>query len=149
MNAVPVQITDWHLALVRGFLRQDDAKIAPMLQAVPQNEVEGTGVLMYAAFAEAVHRRFTGRPRADIIRFVADSRVRRGRNAPPVNPTIAERLIIAALSGSPVHGLTELQRAQHIILLSELVEDEAFTDAQLDAFLGVARTHAERIAAGL
>lgn len=144
---MPIQITAFHVDLVRGFLEGEDERIAPMLKLIPRNEVEGTGVLMYAAFVEAVHRRFTGSPRSDIIHFVADIRIRRGRNAPPIKPAVAEKLIIAALSGTVAEGLTDLEKAQEIILLAELIEDERLSEDEMDAFLGDALRYADEIAA--
>lgn len=147
---MPVQITDWHVDLVRTFLCQDDEKLKPMLGLMPRtNKPDGTTVLLRAAFVEAVLRRFTGKTRADVIRFVAHTRVRRGRNAPPIDPAAAETVIISALAGTETEGLTDLQKAQHIILLAELIEDENPTDAELDEFLTAARTYAERLAATL
>jgi hypothetical protein len=108
---VPIKITAFHVDLVRGFLEGEHERIAPMLKLISQNEVEGTSVLMYAAFVEAVHHRFTGSPRSDIIRFVADTRIRRGRNAPPINPGQAEKLIIAALGGDHPLGRAHPRRA--------------------------------------
>jgi len=147
---MPVEVSDWHVDLVRTFLRQDDGKLKPMLGQMPRTyEVDGTGVLLWAAFVEATFRRFPDGNVADIIRFVAHVRIRRGRNAPPISPAAAEKLIISALTATEADGLTDLEKGQHIILLSELIEDEALTDAQLDAFLDVARTHAKHIAASL
>jgi hypothetical protein len=145
---VPVEITDWHVDLLRTYLRQDDAKLRPMARMIgAKDELDGSGVLMWAAFVEACHRRFTRKTGADIVRFVAHARIRRGRNAPPIAPGAAEKLIISALAGTRAEGLTELQRAQHIILLSELIEDAAPTEAELEQFLTAARTYAERLAA--
>ena len=147
---MPVEITDWHVDLVRTYLRQDDERLRPMIAMLPRtNEPDGSALLLRAAFVEATHRRFTGMTRADIVRFVAHARIRRGRNAPPIDPAAAEKLIIAALTATRTEDLTELQRAQQIILLSELIEDEQPTDAELEDFLTTARTHAERLAATL
>lgn len=86
------------------------------------NEVDGTALLIRVAFVQAVRRRFAGATRADVIRFVAHART---------------------------EGLTDLQRAQHIIMLSELTENEQPTDEGLEAILAEARTYAEQLAATL
>lgn len=88
--------------------------------------------------------RFAGGTRADVIRFVAHARIRRGRNAPPIDPAVAEKLIMEALTATPAEGLTEMQKSQHIILLCELIEDENPTWNQLDEYLASARTRAEQ-----
>ena len=147
---MPIAITDWHVAWVRAFLRQDMETLKPMLERTSRtNEPDGTTLLLRAAFVEAVRRRFVGGTRADVVRFVAHSRIRRGRNAPPVDPAVAEKLIMEVLTGTPADGLTDLQKGQHIILLSELVEDEDLTAPELEAFLADARTYAEQVAATL
>jgi hypothetical protein len=145
---MPIKITDWHIAWVRAFVSQDAEQLKPMLGQMPHTcEPDGTSVMLRAAFVQAVSRRFGGQTRADIVRFVAHARIRRGRNAPPIDPAVAEKLIMAVLTGTPTEGLTNLQQAQHIILLSELIEDENPTDAELDRIMAEARTFAERIAA--
>jgi len=160
--AVPIQITDFHVDLVRGFLSGEHERITPMLEAIRVDEVEGTGVLLYAAFVEAVHRRFTGSPRSDIIRFVADVRIRH-ESAPvpdedviraggipcPIKQASAETLIIDALSGRNPEGLTDLEKGQRIPLLAELIEEVQLSGEALGSFLAVARGYAERIAANL
>jgi len=147
---MPIQVTDWHVAWVRAFVSQDMETLKPMLAQTPRtNEPDGTTLMLRAAFVEAIRRRFVGGTRADIVRFVAHARVRRGRDAPPIDPAVAEKLILEVLTGTPADGLTDLQKGQHIILLSELVEDEELTPEALDAFLDDARVHAERIAATL
>jgi len=145
---MPLQITDWHVAWVRAFVSQDAEALRPMLAQTPRtDEPDGTTLLLRAAFSLAVRRRFVGGTRADVVRFVAHARIRRGRDAPPIDPGVAEKLIMEVLTGTPAEGLTELQKAQHIILLSELVEDERPTADELDAFLADARAYAEQIAA--
>lgn len=145
-----IQITDWHVAWVRAFVSQDAETLKPMLEQTPRtNEPDGTTVLLRAAFVQAVRRRFAAKTRADVIRFVAHARIRRGRNAPSIDPAVAETLILAVLNGTATEGLTDLQKGQHIILLSELMEDEALTADELETFLAEARTYAEQIAATL
>ena len=145
-----VAVSDWHVELLRAYLRQEPERFQPMLRQMPRaDEVDGSGVVMYAAFVEAVRRRFVGRTRADVIRFVAHARVRRGREAPPIDPSAAEKLIVAALGGGRAEGLTDLQRAQHIILLGELIEDEGLSTAELEDFLATVRASAEQLAASM
>lgn len=143
-----MRITDWDVDLVRTYVRQDEATMRSMIPAIRRsNEVDGTALLIRAAFVQAVRRRFAGATRADVIRFVAHARIRRTRNAPPIDPAVAEHVIIAALNGTRTEGLTDLQKGQHIILLSELIDDEQPTDEGLERFLAEARTYAEQLAA--
>ena len=145
-----LEVTDWNVAWVRAFVSQDAEALKPMLEQTPRtNEPDGTTLLLRAAYSVAVRRRFAGGTRADVVRFVAHARVRRGRNAPRIDPSVAEKLIMEVLTGTPTEGLTDLQKGLHIILLSELVEDEEYTADDLEAFLADARTYAEQIAATL
>lgn len=145
-----MQITDWDVDLVRAYVRQDEAKMRSMIPTMRRsNEVDGTALLIRVAFVQAVRRRFAGATRADVIRFVAHARIRRTRNAPPIDPAVAEHVIIAALNGMRTEGLTDLQKGQHIILLSELIEDEQPTEEGIEALLAEARTYAEQLAATL
>jgi len=92
--------------------------------------------LLTAAFHVAVHRRFAGRPRADVIRFVAHARIRRGPGGPnKLEPLPAEQVIIAALTGTKPEGLTPWQRAKSLILLNELIDDEHLSEPDLEAFI--------------
>lgn len=152
---MPTEISDWQVELVRTFVSQDVEALKPMLAYMPKrtdpgsNEPDGTSLLLRAMFVEACHRRFAGATRADIIRFVSHARIRRGRNAPKIDPAAAEKLILEAVTGTPAEDLTELQKAQHIILLCELIEDENPTWSRLDEYLTTARTFAEQHATGV
>jgi len=147
---MPVEITDWHVRLVRAFVTQDVEALKPMLSHIPKSdEPDGTVLMLRAAFFEACRRRFDGGTRADVIRFVSHARIRRGSNAPPIDPAAAEKLVMEVLTGAPAEGLTDMEKSLYILLLGELIEDENPTWDQLDAYLESARTRAERIAATL
>ena len=159
---MPIQITDFHVDILRGFLKDEHERIRPMLELVRVDEAEGLSVLMYAAFVEAVHRRFTGSARSDIIRFVADIRMRHeadpvpedlvtlaGGVLVPVKQASAEKLIIAALSGTHPEGLTALEKGQRIPLLADLIEEAQRSNEALESFLAAARNYAEQIAGSL
>lgn len=95
-------------------------------------------MLLMAAFHVAVRRRFAGKTRAEVIRFVAQARIRRGPYGPnKLEPLLCERAIIEVLTGEPAR-LTPWQRMKNYILLNELVDDEHFSDAELEEFIAEA-----------
>lgn len=146
---MPIEITGTQVATLRAFLGRDDDLLRPLLHEIPRtNEPDGTTIFLWAAFTEAAFRRFPDGNVADIIKFVAHARTRRrARNAPPIDPYAAEKLIITTLTGrDEAESLTDTQKAQHITLLSELVKDEQFTPDELQAFLSAAYQYAWRIA---
>lgn len=93
-------------------------------------------MLLTAAFHVAVHRRFAGKTRAEVIRFVAHARIRRGPYGPnKLEPLPCERAIIEILTGEPAKDLTPWQRTKNFLLLNELVDDEHLSDAELEEFI--------------
>lgn len=100
--------------------------------------------LLTAAFHLAVHRRFAGKPRAEVVRFVAHARIRRGLGGPnKLEPWPCEQVILDALTGTRTEGLTAWQRAKGLILLNELIEDEDLTRPELESFVATAVRLAE------
>jgi hypothetical protein len=103
--------------------------------------------LTNAAFFEAVEHKFNGDTTADeIIEFVADVRSRSERVRASLDPRVAERVLLAAVTDADISGLdsAEVRRAQ-TILLNALIADEDLDSASLDAFMATARGLADRL----
>lgn len=101
-------------------------------------------MLLTAAFHVAVRRRFAGATRADVIRFVAQARIRRGKGGPNrLEPVPCERAIIEVLTGEPAR-LTPWQRTKNFLLLNELIDDERLSETELEEFIA----EAVRVASG-
>lgn len=103
--------------------------------------------LQAAAFHLAVHRRFDGRPPAEVIRFVARARIRYGPDGPlKLDPRRCEKMIMEVLAGTGrrAAGVSKWQNAKHMILTRELIKDEQLTDAELEEFIA----EAVRLASG-
>ena len=141
-----MRITRRDVALLRAYVRRNLLKTVLLsLLMPPRNRPSGGTLLLHVAFQLAARRRFIGKTRADLIRFVAHARIRRGQGPPWLRPTPAEKLLVAACTGDWQNlNLTQWQRAQSILLLGELVEDENMTDEEVDRFVTESVTEAER-----
>jgi len=140
-----MRITRRDVAALRAYLhRRMFRGVFLVFPIPPWRKVTGGTVLLDAAFRLAAHRRFTGRTRADVIRFVARARIRRGPAGPNrLEPGPAEQVIMSVLTGTRPGHLTEWQRAKSLILLNELIDDEHLTATELEDFI----TEAVRLAA--
>lgn len=132
-----MRITRRDVAALRAYLNRRMFRgfflVFPM---PPWRKITGGTVLLNTAFHLAVRRRFTGKTRADVIRFVAHARIRRGPGGPnTLEPGPAERAIFAVLTGTRIEGLTKWQRTKSLIVLNELITDEDLTTAELEEFI--------------
>jgi hypothetical protein len=103
--------------------------------------------LTNAAFIEAVDRTFNGDTTADdVIQFVANVRSRSERIRTSLDPQIAERVLLAAVTDADISDLDprEVRRSQ-TILLNALIVDEDLDGARLDEFMATARGLADRL----
>lgn len=127
-----VRVTRQDVWLLRAHLRGQLARTAILSACNPPWRKL---ILMRAAFVLAVHRRFAGQSRGEVVKFVAAVRIRRGKYTPfHDQPLLAERLIMSAASGAP-SGLTQWQTAHYLLLLSELIEDEQLDTAGTEQFI--------------
>lgn len=139
-------VTDVHVAALRAYLTDDfeehERLVAPLVRA---NDTDYPA-LLGGAFYEAARRRFpsTWRP-SDVIRYVATMRARYDEDATRIDPDAAERLIRHVLGdeSARVHELDDMAKATQVLLLRELIADEALDDAGLDEFLARSRARAE------
>lgn len=141
-----MRITRRDVALLRAYVRRNILKsmLLSLLQP-PRNRPTGGTLLLHVAFQLAARRRFVGKSPADVIRFVAHARIRRGQGPPWLRPRPAEKLLYAACTGDWNLDLTQWQRAQSVLLLGELMEDAQLPDDDLERFITEVRTEAERL----
>lgn len=143
-----VRVTRRDVALLRAYVRRQFMR-ATLLSLLhpPHNRPTGGTLMLQVAFQLAARRRFIGKTRGDMIRFVAHARIRRGQVPPWLRPIPAEKLLTAACAGNwQGLNLTQWQRAQSILLLGELLEDEHLTQEAQERFIQETRTKAERLA---
>lgn len=105
----------------------------------------GYEALLAAAFAIATERRFQPPVTlADFIRFVADVRARTPSAAEQVDPKIAERLLLSALTDESVGEVNgSAIVTNQMILLACMIADAKPDAADLHQFLTEARELAE------
>lgn len=97
--------------------------------------------LVSAAFLEAVDRRFgSAELPAAVVDWVGEARARSEEAAEGIDPTIAERVVLKALGHGEIGDINGRDiRCAVGVLLPILVADEHLGDAELDAFLAIAR----------
>ena len=140
-------VTDEQVAALRSYLQGDPAEYLPAHQnLIDTGGAEGYGVLVYAAFVQAVRRTYgpTYDP-ADIIHFVADLRAFLSDLPDLIHPRAAENLIRRALGDPVTDDLDEETKARtQLVLLTVLAADAQLDGAALEEFLNTARTTANR-----
>lgn len=105
---------------------------------------QGYLALVTAAFFTAAEQRFKDGDRADIADFVSEARAKSDRLAESIDPQIAERLLMAVSTGEDIDDIDPETRGGHfILLLTGLVVDADFSNAELDTFLEKARKLAD------
>jgi hypothetical protein len=141
-------VTDLQVATLRAQLAGDPEEHRRLLARFDERSDGRPYVtLTNAAFVEAVDRKFPGDAGADdIIAFVADVRSRSEQVAGSLDPRVAERVLLAAVTGAEVSDLDPRQvRRSQRVLLNALVVDADLDGADLDEFMATARGLADRL----
>lgn len=101
---------------------------------------------MSAAFVIAAQRRFAPNVSTDeLIEFVADVRSRSPEVADKVDPTAAERVLMAVFTGQPIDDIApRTSWGTQLVLMAAIIGDEHLDDEGLDAFLAEARKLADQ-----
>lgn len=138
-------VTDHHVATLRAQLVDDREEHRRLYRRIPEDEVRSSYLaLVNAAFDEAVLRRFRGKSRADVIRWVADLREQIDTDR-SINPDVAERLILEIFGKSSTDDLAfETELGHQIIILLALVRELQLANSDLDDFLRKARALADK-----
>jgi hypothetical protein len=140
-------MTSYALAVLRALIRED-IESAERAQEAAGNKTweEAGGLEVGAAFYILATRRFEGKPLAEIVRWVADTRAEMGEGADEVEPVLAEALLRANVRGEyeKVVGVDKERAVQlQAIMAARLGLESNFSDAELDSFL----SQAEQLAA--
>ncbi|MGH3648814.1 MAG: hypothetical protein ACRDTM_16765 [Micromonosporaceae bacterium] len=130
---------DDFITLVRALLLDEfkdfDQRVA-RLQAL--RDTDGFNELLGSCFFLAVHRRFRpDTPVAELIRFVANTRIVYDLTGTDIDPGTAERLVRTALGAAdPLADLHPQTIGKiEIVLLHKIVDDAALYVDQIDDFL--------------
>lgn len=134
-------ITDDQVALLRTQLRGEFDEYERLYAEFDKSHTDGYIELMGAAFILATERRF--RPngtRPDLIMYVANVRSKTRKAAESIDPKIAERLLLAALTDEPIDDLdaNEVILTQLHLLVS-MTAAEDFPASEVDGLLAKAR----------
>jgi hypothetical protein len=136
-------VTDLQIATLRAQLAGDLEEHRRLLaQFDEKSDGRPYVMLTNAAFIEAVDRNFTsGTTTDDIIQFVVNVRSRSEKVRASLDPRVAERVLLAAVTDADISDLDprEVRRSQ-TILLNALIVDEG-----LDEFIATARGLADRL----
>lgn len=133
-------VTDLNVAALRAMLVHDFGEHQRLLDQHSEEETKkGYFPLLTAAFFIAVEQRFGGKPRREIIQWVADVRARMDTKD-RIDPNVAETLILWVFGKASTADLDFNTDFGHQgMLLALLAEERDFDDARLDAFLQQAR----------
>lgn len=151
MDFSAVKIREENILALRSFLLEGPEAWVPLQDKMRKDgeTAAGYNLLLFGAFEVAVRRKFAPTYTVgQIVRFVADLRMRLGEDADEVNPIIAEDMIRRAVDAPPLKAdvpddLTATLNAQVCILLY-LVGKADFDRVGLEQFIDEATTYTEQ-----
>lgn len=143
-------VTDDMVATVRAYLSGDSEKFRRLNRERDKSRAATRSyvALITAAFADAVERRFTAQtPESEIIEFVAELRSRSDRLSEQLDPTAAERLMMAVFRNDvDTRGLDgDTTLTAKLLVASAIMADADLDSAELEEFLDKARVLANEI----
>jgi hypothetical protein len=141
-------VTDLQVATLRAQLAGNLAEHKRLLADL-DSPADGRGysALLTAAFYNAVDSRFTTDSTLDeVTEFVADVRARSERIRDALDPRVAERVLISAVTNAGLDDLDaeELTKTK-MFLLAGIIGDQHLDDAGLDEFIAKARAFADEL----
>lgn len=133
-------VTDVQVATLRALLVHDFDESRRLMGQIPDEGMrKGYFPLVTAAFVDAVKLRFRGKKRSEMIEWVADVRARMDTGN-RIDPNVAEKVILWVFGKASTAELDfDADLGHQTTLLALLVEEQGFTDEELDAFLARAR----------
>jgi hypothetical protein len=136
-----MQVTDEQVAVLRAFLVGNPQAERLALPMATAERAGAFGSLLYAAFSHAARKRFSPTwTSADVVNFVASTRLAFLESGIDINPKAAETLIREAL-GEPV--TSGFNPTVFLIVLVQIILDEELDNGRLTAFLASARKDAD------
>ncbi|TDC68087.1 hypothetical protein E1200_12810 [Actinomadura sp. GC306] len=140
IDCTGVEVRGEHVAALRALLKGEARAWGPFQVAESEKEAIAHTVILYGAFRVAVWRKFspTYSP-PDVIRFVADMRIDYGRDVSPINPRVAEQLILEVLgypaAESYVPPDAESAIDAEVAILDTLLHEANLDEAGLEEFI--------------
>jgi hypothetical protein len=144
---VTVKVTAQSVAALRAQLTGDSSFQRLVREFSSQDDRVSYSALQYAAFLEAVRRRFTKETEtADVIEYVADVRSRFDASAEAIDPTVGELLILEALGREEADGIaSKTSAAARMFLLTALIADERLDAPAIDRVIARAKWGADHL----
>ncbi|TDD63819.1 hypothetical protein E1293_42400 [Actinomadura darangshiensis] len=148
MDYSAVQIGEGNVLALRAFLLEGPEAWVALRDDLQKDDETAAGYmsLLYGAFNVAVRRRFSPTYTVgDIVRFVADLRIKAEEDADLIDTLVAEDLIRRAVDAPPLKkevpdDLTAALHAEVYILLYIVTESD-FDGAGLEQFIEEATTY--------
>ncbi|HEY3956085.1 MAG TPA: hypothetical protein VGM53_22170 [Streptosporangiaceae bacterium] len=141
-------VTDEQVAWLRTYLA-GESEVAQQLydQLTGAADAAGLGALVYAAFVIAARQKFaSGWARADLIKFIAQTRQSLGVRPDVFDPLVAENQLARALGEqSPDSPDVKANARAQLVLLNALVVNADLEDEAVFSLLIRARKMADRI----
>ena len=137
-----IELRDEHLDSLRRFLLGVPPGAEAFAEDLNEAEADAERVLLFAATAIAVRRRFSSYfTQRQIIRFVADLRISMGEDARGLDPRALEEVIRAALGTVHPNDIRFSVRdpamtiRSHLLILEKLWSQNVIPSGELDEFM--------------
>jgi hypothetical protein len=151
MDHSAVHLREENILALRLFLTKGPEAWVPLQEAIQKDDETAAGymALLYGAFCVAVRRRFSPTYTVgEIVRFVADVRIKAHEDTGLINPLVAEDMIRRVVGAPPLeNGEPEDVRAAlyaEVFVLLHLVGEADFDRAGLEQFIEEATAYTER-----
>ncbi|MER7544082.1 hypothetical protein ABTW95_13855 [Spirillospora sp. NPDC127506] len=151
MDFSAVKVKEENILALRSFLLEGPEAWAPLQEEMQRDDETAAGYmsLLFGAFEVAARRRFAPTYTVgQIVRLVADLRMRLGEDADLINPLIAEDMLRRAVDAPPLKAgvpddLTATLNAEVYILLY-LIGEADFDRAGLEQFIEEVTAYTEQ-----
>ncbi|MCP9948675.1 hypothetical protein [Actinomadura madurae] len=142
MDYSAVEIREENILALRAFLLEGPEAWVPLQEEIQKDDETAAGYmsLLYGAFNVALRRKFGPTYTiGEIVRCVADLRIKAGEDAYPVHPLVAESVIRRALEAPPMkdEGPDDVEAVllSQVYILLYLVAEADFDRAGLEQFI--------------
>ncbi|MEU8804811.1 hypothetical protein [Spirillospora sp. NPDC048819] len=151
MDYSAVRIREENILALRLFLLEGPEAWVPLQDKIQKDDETAAGYmsLLHGAFNVAVHRRFAPTYTAgEIVRFVADLRIKVEEDARLINTLVAEDMIRRAVDAPPLKdgGPDDVESVLHsqVFILLYLVAEADFDRAGLEQFIEDATSYTQK-----
>ncbi|TYK45790.1 hypothetical protein [Actinomadura decatromicini] len=146
-----VEIREENILALRSFLLEGPEAWLPLQDVIQVDDETAAGymTLLYGAFSVAVRRRFSPTYTVgEVVRFVADLRIKAGEAAYLIDTIVAENLIRHAIDAPPIspEGPEDVQAVLYaeVFVLMYLVAEAGFDRAGLEQFIEDVTAYTEK-----